>query len=169
MPKGRVRGAVVANGPSLGNAAALRAGLAPGQRLLGLDPGARRVGLALSDVSLSIASPAGVLARGKLAALAAALAPLVAREGVGGLVVGLPLSMDGGFGPAAQAARDFARDLAARLGLPWAMFDERLSTAAAQRTLTEEADLSRARRAELVDAMAAAWMLQAMLDSTRPG
>ena len=160
---------MVANGPSLGNAAALRAGLAPGQRLLGLDPGSKRVGLALSDVSLTVATPAGALPRGKLAALAATLAPLVAREGVGGLVVGLPLSMDGSFGPAAQAARDFGRDLAARLGLPWAMFDERLSSAAAQRALTDEADLSRARRAELVDGMAAAWMLQAMLDSTKPG
>lgn len=158
---------MVANGPDIGNAKALRAGLAPGRRLLGLDPGTKRVGLALSDVTLAIASPAGVLPRGKLAAMAALLAPLVAKEGVGGLVVGLPLEMDGRFGPAAQAARDFARDLAARLALPWAMMDERLSTAAAQRALTHEADLSRARRAALVDGMAAAWMLQAMLDSTR--
>lgn len=141
----------------------------PGQRLLGIDPGSKRVGLALSDVSLTIATPAGALPRGRLAALAASLAPLVAKENVGGLVVGLPLSMDGRFGPAAQAARDFARDLSARLALPWAMFDERLSTAAAQRALTDEADLSRARRAQLVDGMAAAWMLQAMLDSTKPG
>lgn len=161
-------GPVVANGPSLGNVTAMRAALAPGRRLLGIDPGAQRIGLALSDVSLAIATPAGAVARGKLAAVAAALGPLVAREGVGGLVVGLPLEMSGRFGPAAQAARDFARDLASRLGLPWAMFDERLSSAAAQRVLIDEADLSRARRALLVDGMAAAWMLQAALDASRP-
>lgn len=160
---------MVANGPDIGNAKALRAGLRRGQRLLGLDPGAKRIGLALSDASLAVASPVGSLARGRLGAVAAALAPLIARENVGGLVVGLPLTMDGRFGPAAQAARDFARALAVRLDLPWAMMDERLSTAAAKRVLIGEADLSRARQAALVDAMAAAWMLQAMLDSTRPG
>lgn len=163
---------MVANGPTLGNVsgpAGLRAALAPGQRLLGIDPGSKRIGLALSDVTLAIASPAGAMARGKLAQVAGALAPLVAREGVGGLVVGLPLSMDGSFGPTAQAARDFARDLAARLALPWLMVDERLSTAAAQRVLTKEADLSRARRQALVDGMAAAWMLQGLLDSMPAG
>jgi putative Holliday junction resolvase len=160
---------VVANGPSLGNAKALRAGLARGRRLLGLDPGARRIGLALSDVALTIASPAGTIPRGKLTVVAAALAPLIAREGVGGLVIGLPLAMDGAFGPAAQAARDFGRDLAARLDLPWAMMDERLSSEAARRALIAEADLSRARQAALVDGIAAAWMLQAFLDSTKPG
>jgi putative Holliday junction resolvase len=150
----------------VGNANSLRAALAPGQRLLGIDPGAKRIGVALTDAALLIATPAAVLPRGKLAA---ALTPLIARESVGGLVIGLPLSMDGSFGPAAQAARDFGRDLARALSLPWAMMDERLSSAAAQRALTAEADLSRARRAQLVDAMAAAWMLQAFLDSTRAG
>ena len=158
---------MVAKGPTLGNVREMRAGLAPGKRLLGIDPGAKRIGLALSDVGLSIATPAGAIARAKLGAVAAALAPLVAREGVGGLVVGLPLSMDGSFGPAAQAARDFARALGDALGLPWAMFDERLSSAAANRALVDEADLSRARRAALVDGMAAAWMLQAALDASR--
>lgn len=169
MGRGRT---VVANGPTVGNVsgpAGLRASLRPGQRLLGLDPGAKRIGLALSDVSLLVASPAGALPRTKLAGLAATLAPLVAKEEVGGLVVGLPLSMDGSFGPAAQAARDFARTLADRLGLPWLMVDERLSTAAAQRALIAEADLSRARRAALVDGVAAAWMLQGLLDSMRAG
>lgn len=146
----------------------LRARLARGQRLLGLDPGARRVGVALSDVSLTIATPAATLPRGKLGALAAALRPLVAKEGVGGLVVGLPLSMDGSFGPAAQAARDFARALAEALELPWAMFDERLSSAAVNRALISEADATRARQARLVDSMAAAYMLQAALDASTP-
>lgn len=157
---------MVANSPDVGNAHALCAVLGRGQRLLGIDPGTKRIGIALSDAALLIASPAAVLPRPRLAA---ALAPLVAKESVGGLVIGLPLSMDGSFGPAAQAARDFGRDLARQLALPWAMMDERLSTAAAQRALTVEADLSRARRAQLVDAMAAAWMLQAFLDSTRGG
>jgi putative Holliday junction resolvase len=143
--------------------------LAPGKRLLGLDHGTKRIGLALSDVGLAIASSAGTVPRAKLDAVAASLAPLIAKQGVGGLVFGLPLEMDGRFGPAAQAARDFGRDLAARLDLPWAMMDERLSTAAARRALTGEADLSRARQAALVDGMAAAWMLQTFLDSTRPG
>jgi putative holliday junction resolvase len=156
---------VVAKHPDMGN---LRARLARGQRLLGLDPGARRVGVALSDVSLTIATPAATLPRGKLGALADALRPLVAKEGVGGLVVGLPLSMDGSFGPAAQAARDFARALAETLDLPWAMFDERLSSAAVNRALISEADATRARQARLVDSMAAAYMLQAALDASTP-
>jgi putative Holliday junction resolvase len=146
----------------------LRARLARGQRLLGLDPGARRVGVALSDVSLTIATPAATLPRTKLGGLAAALRPLVAKEGVGGLVVGLPLSMDGSFGPAAQAARDFARALAEALDLPWAMFDERLSSAAVNRALIQEADATRTRQARLVDSMAAAYMLQSALDASRP-
>lgn len=155
---------MVAKHPDMGN---LRARLLPGQRLLGLDPGTKRVGVALSDVSLTIATPAATLPRGKLSALATTLRALAAREGVGGIVVGLPLSMDGSFGPAAQAARDFARDLAAALDLPWAMFDERLSSAAVNRALVREADASRARQARLVDSMAAAYMLQSALDASR--
>lgn len=156
---------VVAKHPDMSN---LRAQLVPGQRLLGLDPGTKRVGVALSDVRLTIATPAAILPRGKLAALAAQLRALAAKEGVGGIVVGLPLSMDGGFGPAAQAARDFARDLAAALDLPWAMFDERLSSAAVNRALIQEADATRARQARLVDSMAAAYMLQSALDASTP-
>ena len=154
---------MVAKHPDIGN---LRAQLVPGQRLLGLDPGTRRVGVALSDVSLTIATPAATLPRGKLSALATTLRALADKEGVGGIVVGLPLSMDGSFGRAAQAARDFARDLAAALDLPWAMFDERLSSAAVNRALVQEADASRARQARLVDSMAAAYMLQSALDAS---
>ena len=95
------------------------------------------------------------------------IAALAAREGAGGLVVGWPLSMDGTIGPAAQAARDWAGDLSAATGLPAALWDERLSTAAVNRFLIDEADLSRARRAEAVDRMAAAWTLQAALDAGR--
>ena len=147
----------------------LRAHLAPGQRLIGLDPGSRTVGVALSDVSLMLASPYGALRRGRLAANAAEIAAIARREGAFGLVVGLPLSMDGRAGPAAQAARDWAHALSAATGLPAALWDERLSSSAVNRFLIDEADLSRRRRAELVDRMAAAYMLQAALDASRPG
>jgi putative holliday junction resolvase len=150
------------------NVAELRAALPRGRRLIGLDPGAKLVGVALSDPSLMLASPYGTLPRGKLRPMAEALGAIAAKEGAGGLVVGLPLSMDGSFGPAAQAARDWAKALSEAAGLPAAMWDERLSSAAVNRMLIEEADLSRAKRAQVVDRAAAAWMLQAALDATRP-
>ncbi len=145
----------------------LRASLAPGQRLLGLDPGARLIGLALSDVSLMLASPYGAIRRGKLSVNAAEIALIAKRQLVGGIVTGLPLSMDGSFGPAAQASRDWTRDLSAALALPAALWDERLSSAAVNRFLIDEADMTRGRRAALVDQMAAAYMLQAALDASR--
>lgn len=152
---------------ALFNLTDLRAALPRGQRLLGLDPGSKLVGLALSDASLLLASPYGSLKRGKLAANAEELRAIVAKEAVGGLVAGLPLSMDGSFGPAAQAAKDWAMAIAAAVGLPVAMWDERLSSAAVNRMMVE-ADLSRAKRAAAVDAAAAAYMLQAALDASRP-
>jgi len=150
------------------NVADLRAALPRGQRLIGLDPGSKLIGVALSDVGLMLASPYTTLKRGKLRPLAEALAAIAAKEGAGGLVVGLPLSMDGSFGPAAQAARDWAGALSEAAGLPAAMWDERLSSAAVNRMLIAEANLSRAKRAAVVDRAAAAWMLQAALDATRP-
>lgn len=149
------------------NLTELRAQLPRGARLIGLDPGSKVIGLALSDVTLLLASPYGTLPRGKLGATAAELARIARKEGAGGLVVGLPLGMDGGFGPAAQAAKDFGRDLAAAAGLDVAFWDERLSSAAVNRMMIE-ADLSRAKRAARVDAAAAAWTLQAALDATAP-
>ncbi|MFQ3623379.1 MAG: Holliday junction resolvase RuvX [Acetobacteraceae bacterium] len=143
---------------------ALDRALPPGVRLIGLDPGARTVGVALSDVTRTIASPYGALARGRLAALASALKAMASREGAGGLVVGLPLSMDGTVGAAAQGVRDWASALSEACGLPAALWDERLSTAAVNRMLIGEADLSRRRRAAVVDRAAAAWLLQAALD-----
>ena len=147
------------------NMAALRAGVVRGQRLIGLDPGARTIGMALSDVGLMLASPYGALPRGKLRAAAAAILALAAKEGVGGLVVGLPLSMDGTVGPAAQAARDWGLALSEATGLPGAMWDERLSSAAVNRMLIG-ADVTRAKRAAVVDGLAAAYTLQAALDAT---
>jgi putative Holliday junction resolvase len=145
----------------------LRATLRPGQRLLGLDPGARTIGVAVSDVTLMLASPHAALKRGKLAVNAAEILAIARRQDAHGLVVGLPLSMDGTLGPAAQAARDWARALAAATGLPAVMWDERLSSAAVNRFLIEEADMTRAARARVVDQMAAAYLLQAALDASR--
>jgi putative Holliday junction resolvase len=153
---------------ALFNMAELRSRLRRGQRLIGIDPGTRRIGVALSDVELRLASPYGTLRRRKLKENAAEIAAIAAKEGAGGLVVGWPLSMDGTVGPAAQGARDWAGALSEATGLPAALWDERLSSVAVNRFLIEEADLSRARRAAAVDRMAAAWMLQAALDTTRP-
>ena len=145
----------------------LKAALAPGRRLLGLDLGEKTIGLALSDTSLTIATPMETLDRGKFTADAAALEKIIAEQGVGGLVIGLPLNMDGSDGPSAQSARAFARNFAAHNPLlPIALCDERLSTAAVTRTLLE-ADASRKRRAALVDKMAAAYILQGALDRMR--
>jgi putative Holliday junction resolvase len=147
------------------NLTELRAGLTRHQRLLGVDPGRKRIGLALSDVRLVLASPFGTLARRKLGENASEIMAIAKSQDVGGLVIGLPLSMDGSFGPAAQAARDWARDLSDVAGLPVTMWDERLSSAAVNRFLIEEADLSRAKRAATVDRASATWILQAALDT----
>ena len=149
------------------NMAALRAGLRPGERLIGLDPGARAIGVALSDVELILASPHATLRRGKLAVNASEIAAIARAQGAGGLVVGLPLSMDGTLGPAAQAARDWTRALSEVSLLPAALWDERLSSAAVNRFLIDEADMTRKRRAGVVDRMAAAYILQAALDASR--
>jgi putative Holliday junction resolvase len=146
----------------------LRARLGRDQRLIGLDPGARTIGVALTDVLLTLATPHAQLRRGKLTANAAEIAAIARRHDAGGLVVGLPLSMDGTVGPAAQAARDWTLALSEATGLPAALWDERLSSAAVNRFLIDEADLSRAKRRGVVDQMAAAWMLQAALDASRP-
>lgn len=152
----------------LSNMADLRAGLGRGRRLLGLDPGRRRIGVAISDVSLLVASPRPPIERLGLADTRDQILAIAERDGVGGLVIGLPLSLDGSFGPAAQAAKDWGLALAAATGLPAALWDERMSTLAADRLLAGEADLSRRRRRDLVDSVAAAWVLQAALDATAP-
>ena len=147
---------------------ALRALLRPGQRLIGIDPGSRTIGLALSDVGLTLATPHSQLKRGKIAPIAMEITRLARIENAGGLVVGLPLELDGSVGPAAQAARDWTHALSAATGLPAALWDERLSSAAVNRFLIEEVDATRKRRAERVDQMAAAYMLQSALDASRP-
>ena len=145
--------------------------LPPRGRLLGLDLGEKTIGIAVSDRDRSLASPLETLKRGKFTRDAEALKALCAEREVAGLVLGLPVNMDGSEGPRCQATRQFARNLEKEAGitLPIAFWDERLSTAAVQRLLIDEADLSRARRAEVVDKMAAAYILQGALDALRHG
>ena len=134
-----------------------------GGRLLGIDLGTKTIGLALSDIGLSIASPLETIRRTKFSLDVEALAALVPRHDVFGLVIGLPLNMDGSEGPRAQATRAFVRNLEGKLDLPVVFWDERLSTVAAERAMLE-ADLSRKKRAERIDAAAAAFILQGALD-----
>ncbi len=139
--------------------------LKPGQRLLGLDVGANTIGLALSDVSLMLGTPAETIERGKFTDDVNKLAALIETEDVGGLVLGLPVEMEGREGPRAQSVRQFAENLLEHLDLPLAFWDERLSTKAVERVLIEEADMTRKRRAEVIDKMAAAYILQGALDA----
>lgn len=146
--------------------AELKRCLARGERLLGLDVGSKTIGLALSDTTLTVASPLETIRRGKFASDVERIRRIVAEQGIGGLVVGLPINMDGSEGPRCQSVRQFAKNLLERLALPLAFWDERLSTAAVTRTLIE-ADLSRKRRAETIDKLAAAYILQGALDAAR--
>jgi len=137
--------------------------LANGARVLGADVGSKTIGLALSDVTRRIASPLTTIRRTKFTADASELLRLASEHGVAGLIVGLPLNLDGSEGPRAQSVRAFARNLGRLTDLPIVFWDERLSTAAAERALLE-ADRSRRRRGELIDKMAAAYILQGALD-----
>ena len=132
-------------------------------RLMGLDLGTKTIGLALSDVERSIATPLETIRRVKFREDATSLLALAKRHQVAALVLGLPLNMDGTQGPRAQATHAFARNLAPLTPLPIILWDERLSTAAVTRALID-ADASRSRRAEVVDRMAAAYILQGVLD-----
>jgi putative Holliday junction resolvase len=149
--------------PELGDFAAA---LPEGVRLMGLDVGSKTLGVALSDATRSIASALVTLRRSRLSDDLRQLIELAARHGVGGFVVGLPLNLDGSSGPRVQATRAFVRSLAKATPLPIAYWDERLSTVAAERALLE-ADLSRKRRAEVIDKVAAALILQGALDCMR--
>lgn len=144
--------------------AELRSALAPRQRLLGLDVGEKTIGLAISDSDFRVATPVDTIRRTKFAADAARLAQLIGERDVGGLVIGLPVNMDGSEGPRCQSVRQFAANLLKGMELPIAFWDERLSTAAVTRTMIEQ-DVSRARRAKAVDKMAAAYILQGALDA----
>jgi putative pre-16S rRNA nuclease len=144
----------------------LRRALPPRGRLLGLDVGEKTIGLAISDSDFRVATPVDTIRRTKFAADAARLARLVQEREIGGLVIGLPVNMDGSEGPRCQSVRQFAANLLKRMELPITLWDERLSTAAVTRAMIEQ-DVSRARRAKAVDQMAAAYILQGALDALR--
>lgn len=155
------------------NPAELKAALASGRRLAGLDVGSKTIGVAVSDLTLFLASPLVTIQRSKFTKDASELGQIAARERIGGLVVGWPVNMDGGEGPRCQSTRQFIANLEARpeplwRELPILLWDERLSTAAVTRTLIE-ADTSRAKRAEVVDKLAAAYILQGVLEAFRLG
>ena len=139
--------------------------LPPRSRLLGLDIGTKTIGLAISDPGRTVASPIDTIRRGKrFADDAKVLLAVIDQRGVGGLIVGLPINMDGSEGPRCQSVRAFADNLLQIRDLPIAFWDERLSTAAVNRFLIGEADMTRKRRAAVVDKMAAAYILQGALD-----
>jgi putative Holliday junction resolvase len=149
------------------NAAEFRDALPEGGRLMGLDVGTKTIGIALCDADWTIATPAELIRRGKFSADLAKLSALIERQQVRGLVLGLPLNLDGSESPRTQSVRAFARNLVP-LGLPLLLWDERWSTQAVTRTLID-ADASRARRAELVDKIAAAYILQGAIDALTMG
>lgn len=150
------------------NAPEFRAALPAGGALLGLDLGTQTIGTAFADAGWRFASPGKTLARGKFGADKVLLGALVAERAIVGLVIGLPRNMDGSEGPRAQSSRAYARNLSAALGLPVLLWDERWSTASAERGLIEQ-DMSRAKRKDRIDSAAAAVILQAACDALAGG
>ena len=146
------------------SAAELRVALPQGGALLGLDLSTQTIGTAFCDPSWMFASPGKTLKRGKFGADRVALAALVAERSIKGLVIGLPINMDGSEGPRCQSSRAYARNVSAALTLPILLWDERWSTASAERGLIDQ-DMSRAKRATRIDSAAAAVILQAALDA----
>ena len=142
----------------------LKSHLQPGLRLLGLDVGTKTIGMAISDGALIVAAGIDTIRRTKFTKDAGALGEIIGERNVGGIVIGLPVSMDGTEGPACQSVRQFGTNLDEKLDLHIAFWDERLSTSAVERFLIDEADMSRKRRSEVVDKMAATYILQGALD-----
>lgn len=142
-------------------------GLPASGKLMGLDLGTKTIGVAISDGLRMAATPVETIRRSKFTADAQRLLALIASHSITGIVIGLPLNMDGSEGPRVQSTRAFVRNLSQKTDLPIAFWDERLSTAAVTRTLIE-ADVSRAKRGEVVDKLAAAYILQGALDRMRP-
>ena len=142
------------------------AALPPQRALLGLDLGEKTIGVAVSDLFLSVATPLETIRRKKFGLDAARVLEIAAERNAGGLILGLPRNMDGSEGPRCQSTRAFARNLSRLTDLPIGFWDERLSTVAAERALLE-ADTSRKRRAEVIDHVAAGYILQGVLDRLR--
>jgi putative Holliday junction resolvase len=146
----------------------LPAACPPNTPWLGLDLGEKTIGVAISDPGRTVASPLELIRREKFTADADRLIAIMRARGASGLVIGLPMNLDGTEGPRAQSVRAFARNLfRLKEDVPVAFWDERLSTMAVNRMLISEADLSRAKRAEVVDRAAAGWILQGALDRLR--
>ncbi|MBT3398493.1 MAG: Holliday junction resolvase RuvX [Rhodospirillaceae bacterium] len=145
----------------------MKAALAPRARLLGFDLGSKTIGLAVSDSMLMVSSPLETLRRTKFTADAEKLLTLIVEKDVGGIVLGLPRNMDGSEGPRAQSTRAFANNMAGKTDLPITFWDERLTTAEAERVLIDQADMNRKRRGEVIDKMAASIILQNFLDFLR--
>lgn len=140
--------------------------LAGERTLAGLDLGDKTIGVAVSDRALAFAHPRPVIVRRKFTQDAAALLAVLEKENVGAVVIGLPVNMDGSEGPSAQRSRAFVRNFKPHSALPFVLWDERLSTVAAERTLIEM-DFSRKKRAGKIDSAAAAFILQGALDRLR--
>lgn len=143
----------------------LKTELKYGQCLLGIDLGSTTIGMAISDTNLIIASPLGTIKRGKFRNDLRTLVSLIEERDIGGIVIGLPISMSGQEGPRCQATRQFAKNILNKFEFSIAFWDERLSTAAVKRVLVKEADITRKRQREIIDKVAAAYILQGALDA----
>jgi putative Holliday junction resolvase len=152
-------------GPDLNLAETINT-IPPDKRLMGLDLGTKTIGVATSDRTRSIATPIETIARKKFTADAERIIAIAAAQNIGLIILGFPVNMDGTEGPRCQSTRAFARNFARLSQIPIVLWDERLSTAAVERMLIE-ADASRAKRDAVIDKLAAAWILQAALDSLK--
>ena len=147
------------------NISELAENILPASRLLGLDVGSKTIGLAVSDSDLKVATAIDTIRRTKFTKDFEQLVVIIEDRNIGGLVIGLPISMDGTEGPACQSIRQFGSNILERRAMAITFWDERLSTSAVQRFLTDEADMTRKRRGEVVDKLAATYILQGALDS----
>ena len=147
------------------NISELAENILPASRLLGLDVGSKTIGLAVSDSDLNVATAIDTIRRTKFTKDFEQLVEIIEDRNIGGLVIGLPISMDGTEGPACQSIRQFGSNILERREMAITFWDERLSTSAVQRFLTDEADMTRKRRGEVVDKLAATYILQGALDS----
>ena len=141
--------------------------LPPHAPIVGLDLGEKTIGVAVSDATRTVASPLELIRKVKFTEDAGALFKLMESRGAGGIVIGLPINMDGSEGPRCQSSRAFGRNILRLKDIPIAFWDERMSSMAVNRVLIDEADVTRARRADVVDKMAAAWILQGALERLR--
>jgi putative Holliday junction resolvase len=145
--------------------AELAESLPPNARVLGLDVGSKTIGLAVSDSDFNVATAIDTIRRTKFTKDFELLREIIEGRDIAGLIIGLPVSMDGTEGPACQSIRQFGTNILDRMEINIAFWDERLSTSAVQRFLTDEADMTRKRRGEVVDKLAATYILQGALDS----